>query len=101
MSPREARDGCQCPAWVLQCVHFEGHLLVLADVRAAQRHHLLTCRSQSATHRYSVFDGRELVRARCGCNIDRYAGAPESRFPALPEALAEFICRAEEMRQAP
>lgn len=104
--PRSERDGCQCPPWVIRCVHFEGRILILAGHSNGDDNVGHTC-GDTGMHfsPYELHLGlRWMACVRSdGCHAQTIdcRGEVCLSFPDLPAAEAEFERRAEELRQAP
>ncbi len=87
----ESRDGCQCPPWVLRCVHFEGQVLRLHDLNVGMSLHDPHCSRRNFPLSYAVALGGELRPATCGCKLDTCHDPTFRRmFRDLPAAEAEF-----------
>jgi hypothetical protein len=84
---------CDCPPWVLKCVHWEGRRVLLGDIE-------LTCISHQirASARYAVdaHEQRRWFHASCGCMTAETPIGLDSWHPTsittddLDAALAAF-----------
>jgi hypothetical protein len=95
-SPNGQRE-CDCPPWVLRCVHWEGQVLWLASLRhqdypKAHRHQTAEC--------FRVAVG-QLAEPSCGCSPPHvfleHRGKAPSRTDLYPAAEAEFARRNAEL----
>lgn len=93
--PSDGRE-CQCPPWVVRCVHFAETLLVLADGKTNL--HPESCHKFAARNEPAVGLIEEWV-ACTGCGIPLGSGTPFF-FPDLASAEAEFHKREQELLHA-
>ena len=78
-----------CPEWVMQCVHFDGKTLTLGG--------RMDC-PDFFWRGFSVSQGLGFSKSRlCDCMLTN--SDDTSYFPDLPAAQAEFLARAELLRQ--
>ena len=61
-TPRAARDGCDCPPWIIRCAHFDGYMAQLNDISLVTARHL----GQTPT-RYAVVVMTERPSHPCPC----------------------------------
>jgi hypothetical protein len=97
---RAERDGCGCPPWAKQCVHFEGRIVCLHDEQVAANLHKPGCpRREYGQNPYAITTGGSIEPYGCGCELDG-CWDPDtlSHWPDLPDAEAEFHRREEELR---
>lgn len=95
---RPDRDGCDCPPWVIRCVHREGaeEVLVLADGDTLYGLHPVTWTGdwREGVYRWGVYfiSATHNLPCNCGCNTEFAAGInmARSRHHTEADALAAF-----------
>ena len=93
-TPLASRDGCNCPAAAIRCVHWEGRVLTLVRASAldTQHAHYTVFRKP-----YAVTIGCPFILCHCHDQLVRFWSEPSRQFSDLPSAEAEFHRREAEM----
>lgn len=98
MPERAQRDGCNCPPWVLRCVHREGTeaVLVLADANRLYELHPPYGAGdwREGGYHFGVYFISDTAKlpCDCGCETEFAAGIdlPRTRHKTEAEALDAF-----------
>ncbi len=94
MPERVKRDGCDCPAWVIRCVHFNGALLMVAKKPEA------ACSQHWAYECFTLVPARPLSKRHPCCAVKCWDDTPGdvAHYTGQSEADAIAAFEAEEAR---
>ena len=90
VEPLAARDGCDCPPWVIRCAHYEGRGVVLVTPHGTNHDH------HCDNIPFNVFMTKEwIICPRCGDLIHDHLHQSRYRGHDADEALAAFYAAEE------